>query len=433
MQNLISANFDKYLFYLKELVNKRSPFTEAENVKIAINYCKRILEGNLKNYEIYFDSESNLIAKPFEVDSEKEIVYLSAHIDTADADEKEWTVPYHPYKVYENENEIVGRGVNDCKAGVSYQLFLTYLAKEKLIDLKNIVFTITFKEEGSGNKTSQEIARNFGVKLPLSKKSTYLIVLENNVRVQNPAVLCVYFSERSNYAIKITDSLPKLQVYLKKLKHFNPTCIYPEKEFKDSKFEKLKQLGGHVCSISKDENLLTKIILETKENSIIKAGNEKNFATVPSEIFLSENSEGIKHTMVLNNRSFDSLEKVLKQLEGIEYEQLKHFSISAGFNIEEKIKGNKVLDIFKKCNDSKSFDLEFTYNVGGSDGTIMCNSMDPKLRKNFYPIVMGPGSRSQKNIDPPRVTHGRNETFDKRSGKEAVIFISKILKEMDFI
>ena len=41
---------------------------------------------------------------------------------------------------------------------------------------------------------------------------------------------------------------------------------------------------------------------------------------------------------------------------------------------------------------------------------------------------MGPGSRSQRNVDPPRLTHGKNETFDKKSGERAVMFLIEVLK-----
>ncbi len=433
MQNLISDNYEYYLEFLRELISMPSEFSKPEDVKKAIEYCKKIFEENLSNYDIYFDEEYNLIAVPPNIDSQKEIVYLSAHIDTVGAKADEWNHPYKPWEFHEDEKELVARGVNDCKAGVAYQLFLSFLAKKGLIKLNNIVFTITFKEEGAGNKTSKAIAKQMGTKLAISEQSTYMIVLENNVHIKTPPVMCVYTSERSNYVIKIIDFIPELKKYINKLSKWNPVSITPQKEIEHMNYEIIEQTGGHVCSVTRDKNKLTQAILDSNKNSVIQAGEEKNFATIPTKILMAEEQESIKHVLVLNNRSFDSMEEVLKQIDGIEYETVKDFSVSQGFNIDDKFSTNEISKILENCKNNSEIEIEYTYNVGGSDGSIVYGFLTPKIRKNFYPIVMGPGSRSQRNISPPRLTHGKNETFDKENGKKAIIFISSVLERMSKI
>ena len=426
-KNIIFKNYFYYLQYLKDLASLPTVLNNSKNIKKALEICKKTFQTNLSNYRIYYDKQNNLIAFPQKIDLHKDLVYLSAHIDTVNANPKEWDPPFHPWKIYENEKELVGRGVNDCKAGVAFQLFLSYLTKNKLINLNNLVFTITFKEEGAGKKTSIEIGKEIGKTLPISKKSTYLFVLENNVSVNNPPLLSIYSGERGNFVVKIIDYLLNLQKIIRKLKHWNPVSIFPTKTIKNQKWQIKKQKGGHACSIPREKNLLTKIILESQENSIIKAGDEKNFAVIPTEIKISKDKNPQKHTLVISNRSFDTIKQVEKQLKGIQYKALKDFSISQGFNIESKFLKNKIYKILEKCKNESEVKIKYIYNIGGSDATGIYATLNPKFKRNFIPLIMGPGSRSQRNKNPQRLTHGKNETFDKESGEKAIIYIIKVL------
>lgn len=428
--DFITNNYFDYIKYLRKLAYMPTVFSNPKDIEKAILFCKKTLETNLDNYKIYFDNEHNLIALPENINPQEDIVYLNAHIDTVNANLEEWDNPFHPWKIYEDEKEIVARGVSDCKAGVAYQLFLSFLARKNLISLKNLVFTITFKEEGAGKKTATEIAKRMGKKLPVSKQSTYLIVLENNVTVNIPPTLSIYAAERGNFVIKTIDFIPELQKYLKKLSHWNPVSIKPQTEIKNLVWQTQKQAGGHVCSVNRDNNLLAKIILEAKQNTILKAGDEKNFSVIPTEILISKMKNPKKHALVISNRSFDSMEQVCHQLHNIKYHALKDFSISAGFNEEKKFKQNKISKLLEDLKDESELKLENTYNIGGSDATVIYTSLDPKIQKNIFPIVMGPGSRSQRDKFPQRLTHGKNETFDKESGRKAIIFISKVLEKL---
>ena len=150
---------------------------------------------------------------------------------------------------------------------------------------------------------------------------------------------------------------------------------------------------------------------------------------VPSKIKIGTADASQVHELILNNRGFEERAEIEKQLEGVEYTPLKDFAFSQGFNISEKFEKDKISQIMKEC-EIADLNIEYTYNVGASDGSIIYNSLAPELQDSFYPIVMGPGSRSQRNIDPPRLTHGRNETFDKESGKRAIGFISDVVQKL---
>ena len=423
--------YDEYLDFLKKLCEYKTVFSNPADVEKALEYCKSILEKNLFDYKVYYDKKKNLIAVPKKINKTKPIVYLSAHIDTVDAQEKEWGAPYQPWKLYEDDKELVARGVNDCKAGVAYQLILSHLHAKKKLNLENVIFCISFKEEGAGEKTAVEIGKEMGKTLPVGKE-TYLLVLENNVQV-DPPTLCIYASERSNYVIKLSGSINELKAHLKKLSDWNPVSIKPEEKPSDLEWDEFKQAGGHVCSISREENQLTHQILEASNLTLLRAGEEKNFATVPTRILKATHAVEVVHHLVLNKRSFDSLDIVEKELEGIAYTALKDFDISQGFNIEEKFINSNLKKTLNQCEKTAPLFLKYTYNVGGSDATHIFSTMSKELKSNFYPLVMGPGSRSQKNINPPRVTHGVNETFNKKAGLAAVQFLSSLLEELTFI
>jgi hypothetical protein len=82
--------------------------------------------------------------------------------------------------------------------------------------------------------------------------------------------------------------------------------------------------------------------------------------------------------------------------------------------------------ILEDCRTS-DLDIELTDNVGCSDASIIGNTVAPALRKKLLFLVMGPGTRSQPNALVPRFTHGRNETYDKESGRKAMVYISNVL------
>jgi hypothetical protein len=282
---------------------------------------------------------------------------------------------------------------------------------------------VTFNEEGSGDKTATEIGSSLGDSLPVSESATYFIVLENTVRALTPPVLSVYCRERGNYVVKTKGTIEHLQTWVREHTGWNPLCIYPDTDADVRTWKTLRQESRHVCSVPRQDNLLLKVILDASPESVLKAGQERNFGVLPASVAISKASSPIEHTVVLSNRSFDSLEQVQSELRGLSYKQMKDFRLSQGLDVRDKLLGSPLVGILQDCR-IPELDIELTDNIGCSDASIVYNSVNPSLRKNFFPIIMGPGSRSQPNAHPPRFTHGRNETFDKESGRKAMIYIT---------
>ena len=188
----------------------------------------------------------------------------------------------------------------------------------------------------------------------------------------------------------------------------------------------LSQAGGHVCSVPRDENLLTRVIARARDTDLIRAGSEAGFSVVPPDIRFSESVDPVPHRLVLSNRSFDSVEEVTAQLEGISYVPVKPFAISQGMNADDRFTAHPVSRIFDTYR-TPGLRLEKTFNIGVSDATIVTRTMAPAFRSRFIPVVLGPGTRSQRNRKRARLTHGKNETFDKAGGRAAGAFLLRLL------
>ncbi len=215
-------DFESYLQCLRNLIKFPTLFNQPDQIETAMSWCQEFMTDHLNGYHIYRDQQRNLIARPKKINLEQDIIYLSAHIDTVDAEPSEWDKPFSPFSLYEDENQMVARGISDCKAGVAFELFLGKLVSTRQISLSNLIFTVTFKEEGAGIKTSRQIGEDLGDTLPISKKDTFLIVLENNVTVSTPSLLSFYTAEIGNFVIRISDTLDRLQNILAHLHKWNP-------------------------------------------------------------------------------------------------------------------------------------------------------------------------------------------------------------------
>ena len=133
--------------------------------------------------------------------------------------------------------------------------------------------------------------------------------------------------------------------------------------------------------------------------------------------------------LILSNRSFDALDRVQKQVQGLSYEEMKPFSFSQGMDVRQKLSQSPLAECLADCR-TEDLDIELTDNIGCSDASIVYNTVNPAIRKKLLPIIMGPGTRSQAHADPPRFTHGRNETFDQESGRQAMIYITDVLSRL---
>ena len=336
VRHVIEDQYETYLEFLRNLIGFRTEFQSPQGVLDCANYCRSVLEENLPSHRVYLDALQNVIAVPQSINPDRDLLYLSAHLDTVGAEEEEWDPPFHPWNLYEDEHTLVARGVNDCKAGVAAQLFLSMCCKEGLLQLSNVLFTLTFKEEGAGRKTATAIGEQIGKELPLSTQSTYLVVLENTVSVADVPTLSVYLGERSSYVVSVEGEINALQTMIEKLDSWNPVSIEPTSSVSVEDANLVTQESGHVCSVSREENKLTSIMLEAQSHAVIRAGSRDNVAVVPSEIRVSQSACPVRHRLVLSNRSFDTLGDIQGQLSGLEYIEEKEITLSTGFNKEKE-------------------------------------------------------------------------------------------------
>ncbi len=431
LSEYIDKNYSIYLHLLKQLVSMNTVYDNRKGLYEGLDFCKDHFEKYLTNYLVYFDSQHNLICKPKRVNNNKNILYLSAHIDTVLADKKEWDKKYNPFVPFEDEKEIVGRGVNDCKAGVAYELFLSTLITKQFSKTTNIVFTISAREESAG-ESAKEIALQIGRQLPISKK-IYLITLENNVTV-NPPTLAINYGERGSISIEVMTTLNVIKNFLMIDKNnWNPTIIKPLEKFDKTSKEELHQAGGHAATNAREKNLLYQLLMEKdSQKFVFEAGNEKLVSALPTYIIKLKTGKSIKHKIIFDLRTFKKVRDLARELDEYRFTYRFIKKLDFGYNIKEKLFQD---ELYKKILKIKNNGIRITFEVnpGSTDTGRIYATCRKQIRDIFLPITMGPGSRSQRAAIPPRLTHGVNETFDKQSGLIAIKFISQVLCEMGFV
>jgi hypothetical protein len=187
-----------------------------------------------------------------------------------------------------------------------------------------------------------------------------------------------------------------------------------------------------MCRTPRSRNLLYKILMTLGPHGLLRAGKQKETGVCPERISVSESKTSARHTVVLSNRSFDSLKSVTTQLRGIPHKPLKMFGLSAGMDVRKKIAGSPLAGLLSTSG-GKNLSVAAACNPGCSDASIIYNSMAPELKNRLIPIVIGPGTRSQPEAAPPRLTHGKNETFDKVAGRKGVEFLCRILSSLGIL
>ena len=431
MESLISKHAELFFSHLRRLAAIPTVFSRPEDVKKGMAYCRGVFQRTLPSHTLQSDAGGNLRVVPKQMNKRKPILYLSAHVDTVDADPSMWDAPFSPFVPYETGEAIVGRGVSDCKAGVVFQLFLAELAAKQEIALDNTVFTLSFKEEGAGHKSAVHMGRDLGQTLPVSDVETLLLVLENTVTTGDAPSLGLYTAEKGNFVIELKGSLGELQQSLTRLNGWNPICIYPEQR-PATWAETLTQKGGHACSIPREKNRLTEVILAASGQALLSAGDPTSFGVIPTEILKGETQRETAHTLILGRRSFDSLPEILEQLQGITYRELKEFAISPGMDIRDRWQESTLAQTLDTMG-PLPLPISLEHNTGISDASTLINTMEPTLTDRVFPVVAGPGTRSQRDTTPQRLTHGKNETFDKKSGLQATASLVLILQALGFV
>ncbi|MBI2616956.1 M20/M25/M40 family metallo-hydrolase [Candidatus Gottesmanbacteria bacterium] len=432
IDNHITSSYGNYLSLLKRLVSINTVYSNKKGIIKALKFCKQEFEQQLQEYRFYFDQTQNLIGISKKINPSRPIVYLSSHIDTVHAEKKEWHKQFDPFHPYEDAKTIVGRGVNDDKAGVAYQLLLAHLLAAYYPRTSNILFTISSREE-QGGISAQEIGTQLGNQLPLGSK-TYLITLENNIKTTTPPTLYINYGENGAFGMEVIGQLETLKKFLyNDINLWNPTSIIPVPDKSNIQWEMFEQIGGHAATVRREGNLIYQF-LTTKfsNNQLIKAGSPQGVSNVPKIVYKTKTLKATKHKAIFDLRTMKHIDNLIDELNKhrINYKFVK--KIDNGYSIKKQLLNDEIYQKMKKIQ-ANSLQLRFEINPGSTDTGKIYSCINTEIKKSFIPITMGPGSRSQKDLIPPRMTHGVNETYVKKAGLEGIRFITKLLAEMNFI
>ncbi len=419
--------FDRYLAHLRWLVAEPSSFTEPQLVGLLMGRVKNRMSDFLPNYRCERDGAGNLVCVPREPVMGP-LLYLSAHVDTVPTDPAAWTPPFTARPGWEDEEQLVGQGVNDCKAGAATQLWLAEMFGRTGGALRNVIFLLTFKEEGSGPKTGTELGGALGRSIPAPLPGSTLLVLENTVNIQRGLPL-LYPAEASSFTIRVEGSLPDLQDLLRRLPLWRPVAILPvapeppEVVYSWTEYTPL----GHVCTAPPERNPLLAVLREAGAREYIRAGDERSHGTVPALVGRAAGTIETRHRLTLTKRGNFALAETEAELAPLQYEAVKPLAQSAGFDATTRLAESAVGRAFTTA--AKAGLVEFERNPGSSDATIITSAMPREFRATLVPLVYGPGSRSQREATPPRLTHGPNETFVKSAGEASLAVLLRVLRE----
>jgi len=418
--------FDAYLEHLRWLVSQPSPFTEPEKPAALIAALHERFVALLPSHRFQIDREGNLIGVPLELSSDLPVLYLSAHADTVPFDPALWTAPFTPHPAWENDQELVAQGVNDCKAGVAFQLWLAQVASEHRCSLHQVVFTITSKEEGAGRKSSVAIGEEMGKSLPAPVEGSTLLVLENTVTSAAPYIPQVYAAESGSYAVQLLGTLPELRQALTELPTWRPIAIEPETEVAADYRLQSYVPAGHISTADPAANPLRAAVLAAQDGQLLKAGDTRTTGTVPSSIGIAAGPLGTRHRLSVTERGQPPLAAVEAQLRGREFRPIKPLHFSTGWDATARVAESAVGRAFLAAADEGN--ARFARNPGASDATMITASLPAAYRATLLPLVCGPGTRSQREAVPPRLTHGPNETLIKVAAERSLQLLWRVLR-----
>lgn len=218
---LSDTDYADYLRLLKELISHRTVCTDEASLHRVITHCSAHFTAALAplGWSIRRDAAGNLCCIPAAVDTSRPVLWLNAHVDTVDASHADFG-GCDPFTCIESETHLIGRGANDCKAGVAFMMWYgEQLAKGRLPAF-NGGFLVTRREEAGSKlpRTACQFASDLtSGRLPMSTlpRSTYIWILENTVslatRLKQPVPeVAVYDRERHSLLLLCHGTLASL-------------------------------------------------------------------------------------------------------------------------------------------------------------------------------------------------------------------------------
>lgn len=218
---LSDTDYADYLRLLKELISHRTVCTDEASLHRVITHCSAHFTAALAplGWSIRRDAAGNLCCIPAAVDTSRPVLWLNAHVDTVDASLADFG-GCDPFTCIESETHLIGRGANDCKAGVAFMMWYgEQLAKGRLPAF-NGGFLVTRREEAGSKlpRTACQFASDLtSGRLPMSTlpRSTYIWILENTVSLathlkQPVPEVAVYDRERHSLLLLCHGTLASL-------------------------------------------------------------------------------------------------------------------------------------------------------------------------------------------------------------------------------
>ena len=214
-------NHASYLAHLKELISQRTVTTDDDALHAAIDHCRVKFLKSLSplGWTIACDAAGNLRCSPPSIESNRQVLWLNAHVDTVDATAADFS-GRDPFTCFETATHLIGRGANDCKAGVAFMLWYADLIAAGELPSFNGGFLVTRREEAGSTlpRTAPQFAKDMASgALPIStlRRGTFVWLLENTVSLAShlkatvPEV-AVYDRERHSFSILCRGSLASL-------------------------------------------------------------------------------------------------------------------------------------------------------------------------------------------------------------------------------
>jgi Peptidase family M20/M25/M40 len=412
---------DIFFKELVDIVNIPTCFWDEDSIRKAIAHCYEVMSVLPDHWEKRIDPSGNLIVYNTRADLTKPMLYLASHIDMVGAKESDWLTP--PFQATETEEYILGRGVNDCKAGTALELTLARMIAKNSEEY-NLGFLVMFREEGNSGKTSSNI--DF-TRMPISKAGTYIITLENTLRLlpDNTYALGIYEREPHNLFITVSGTLSELQASIDSLcdRKWKPVVIVPSVENLDSieVKEVIQNISGHTATLRNENNKLLQVLKkEYPSGTMIKTGNVKDASVVSPEIFLYEGAKEVPHDLIYNYRDFESIETIKEKLSDISYTETFGFKNGLGSDQSSQVRSSPILQWLKK-GENASLKIEVTDNPGRSDASAIFNLLSLEERQYIIPFASGLGCRTHTDKNGVRhATHGENEGFYKPSASVTI-------------
>ena len=219
------ADYAEYLGILRNLISRRTVVTDDRDLQLMVEYLGHRFAAALTpmGWRVACDGAGNLRCVPPVMDVCKPVLWLNAHADTVNACAADFA-GRDPFTCFESTTHLIGRGANDCKAGVAFMLWYAERLALGRLPPFNGGFLVTRREEAGSSlpRTASQFAADMvSGELPLSAppERTYVWFLENTVSLAShlqaavPEV-AVYDCERHSLSLLCHGSLAALGLAL---------------------------------------------------------------------------------------------------------------------------------------------------------------------------------------------------------------------------